>query len=180
MFIANLARKEPQRAFEHAFKAININRTLDDFPASVRMYERLAELYSVFPPPFAPGPYLGAANEVLAAFFQTQVAQGDFAKAAKALFIHGTFLTHLAKFDEAQNSLRKASSYAIQTGSFDIAALSHIRLAVIAKAQRDQATFGKELKRAAKMAEISGDPTILKIIWNIMHPEETKDAPQLL
>ncbi len=62
MFITNLSRKEPQRAFEHALKSININRTLDDFPATIRMYERLAELYSVFPPPFAPGPYLGAAK----------------------------------------------------------------------------------------------------------------------
>ncbi len=180
MFIANLARKEPQRAFEHALKSININRSLDDFPASVRMYERLAELYSVFPSPLPNGPYLGAANDVLSAFFQTQVAQGNFGKAAKALFIHGTFLTHLTKFDDAQSSLRKASTYAIKTANFDIAALCHIRLAVVAKAQRDQKTFADELKRAAKMAEISGDPTILKIIWNIMNPEKSQEAPQLL
>jgi len=92
-------------------------------------------------------------NEVLAAFFQTQVAQGDFGKAAKALFIHGTFLTHLAKFDEAQSSLRRASTYAIQTANFDIAALAHIRLAVIAKARRDKKTFADEIKRAAQMAK---------------------------
>jgi len=180
LFLSALARKEAQRAFEHALKSITLNRKLDDFSASSKMYEKMVSLYVTFPPPFSRGPYLGAANDVLSAHFQTQIAQGDFAGASKALLLHGTFFMNLGAFEKAQDSLKKSASFAIQSAQFDIAALCHIRLAVIARSQRDRKTFNDELMRASKMAEISEDPVILKIIWNLLHPEESKEAAPLL
>ncbi len=177
MFLTQIALQDPQKAFELAMEAIESERQLGDFDSAAQTYERLAALYVNFDAKIAPGPWLGAARDVLAATIQASLAQGNYSKASEALFGLGAFLLRVGALDESQMVLQRGVLYAIRTARFDIAAMCHMWLGILAREQRDFETFRDEIYRAKVMAEISDDPEVMEAIEQILNPPAADDTP---
>ena len=177
MFITQMSRQEPQEAFDLAIDAIERVRDLGDFDSAARTYELLANLYTNFDARQAPGPWLGAAREVLDASVQAQLARGDFGKTASALLGYGAFLVRINEIGQGQNVLRRGVLFAIRATRFDVAALCHLWLGIGARAANDRQTFVDEIERARLMGAISGDPEVVDAIERVLNPEEQPDTP---
>jgi tetratricopeptide (TPR) repeat protein len=180
MFLAELGRQEPQKAFELAIESIERDRELGDFASAARTYERLAALYTNFNPQTKPGPWLGAARDVLTATVQAQLARGAYGKTSEGLFGLGAFLLRLGNLDSARNTLQRGVLFAIRSTRFDIAAMCHLWLGLIAREANDPETFRDEIHRAQVMAEISDDPSVMEAIQRALEPSDQPDDPTQL
>lgn len=180
MFMTQLARQEAQKAFELAVEAIEHDRELGDFAAAARTYDRLATLYTTMNPENSPGPWLGAARDVLAATIQGALARGNYSRASESLFGLGAFLLRLGSLPESQLVLQRGVLFAIRSTRFDIAAMCHLWLGIIAREQNDPETFRDEINRARVMAEISEDPEVMEAIERALNPPEQPDTPTQL
>lgn len=180
MFLAELGRQEPQKAFERAIESIEQDRELGDFESAARTYERLAGMYTNFNPQTKPGPWLGAARDVLTATVQAQLARGSYGKTSEGLFGLGAFLLRLGNLDSARNTLQRGVLFAIRSTRFDIAAMCHLWLGLIARENNDPETFRDEIHRAQVMAEISDDPSVMEAIRRALEPSEEPDDPTQL
>ncbi len=178
MFITQMSRQEPQEAFELAIDAIERDRELGDFEAAARTYELLSRLYTNFDGQSRPGPWLGAARDVLGAAVQAQLARGNFAKTGEALLGLGAFLTRLGEVAESQVVLQRGVLFSIRSTRFDVAAMCHLWLGIVARENNDAETFIDEIQRARLMGAISGDPTVLETIERVLRPpDDGPDTP---
>jgi tetratricopeptide (TPR) repeat protein len=178
IFLAQLAREERQEAFEHALAALEQYTELRDFDATVRVYERLMNLYAQVDFSGPPQAYLGAARRVLSAAIQAQIARNDFGRGAEAMFTSGSFMFRINQFDEARAMFQQAVWFGVQSTRFDVVALSHLYLGVMARASGDMEGFRDELNRARLMARIADDPAILELIENTINPPDPQqDVP---
>lgn len=177
MFITQMSRQEPQAAFELAIEAIERDRELGDFESAARTYEILANLYTNFDGQTRPGPWLGAARDVLSATVQAQLAKGNFGKTAEALLGFGAFLTRLGEVGDSQIILQRGVLFAIRATRFDVAALCHLWLGIVARENNDPETYVDEIQRARLMGSISGDPEVMETIERVLNPETEPDTP---
>lgn len=177
MFLTQMSRQQPQEAFELAIEAIERDRELGDFDSAARTYELLSNLYTGFDGQTRPGPWLGAARDVLTAGVQAQLARGNFGKTAEALLGYGAFLTRLGEVGESQAILQRGVLFAIRATRFDIAALCHLWLGIVARENNDPETFVDEIQRARLMGTISRDPEVLRTIERVLSPDDEPDTP---
>lgn len=178
MFITQMSRHEPQKAFELALESIERDRELGDFDSAARTYELLSNLYTSFDGQGRPGPWLGAAREVLATTVQAQLARGNFAKTAEALLGLGSFLTRLGEVSDAQGTLQRGVLFAIRSTRFDVAAMCHLWLGIVAREKNDPATYRDEIQRARLMGQISQDEAVIQMIERVLSPpDEGPDTP---
>ncbi|MBA2663067.1 MAG: hypothetical protein H0U74_12290 [Bradymonadaceae bacterium] len=180
MFLTQMAREEPQDAFEHALKALDHNTDLGDFEATVRIYERMTQLYADIDLSAPPRPYLGAARRMLGAAVQSQLAMGHYAKASEAMFGMGSFFFKIGSLPESQLMFQQTVWYGLRTARFDVVALSHLFLGIIARNQGDMETFQDEIQRAMLMAEAAQDPGIREVIESALNPPVVDDVPTQL
>lgn len=179
-FVTQLRREEPQKAFETAIESLETTRELRDFESAARTYEVLANLYMNLAPDAQPGPYLAAAQDVMLSAVKSQLARGDFAGAADSFFSLGVFLVKVGQLDRAQSILQQGILFAIRSASFDVAAMSHLYLGLIARNKGDQETFLDEINRARVMGSIADDPSILETIEEALKPPEPEAPTQVL
>ncbi|MFU8802617.1 MAG: tetratricopeptide repeat protein [Bradymonadaceae bacterium] len=181
IFLTQLARSEPQEAFEHGLAALEQYTAFGDFEGAARVYDRMIHLYGDIDLSGPPRPYLGAARRVLAAAAQIQMARGDYAKASEALFTTGSFLFRIGNVEEAQAMFQQTVWFGVQAARFDVVALSHLYLGVIARAQGDMDLFREEITRARLMAKTADEPEIMELIENTVRPPEVEeDVPTKL
>ncbi|MFW6057467.1 MAG: tetratricopeptide repeat protein [Persicimonas sp.] len=179
-FIAELSRGNPQEAYEKAEKAQELERELNDYRSLAEIYAQMSALYTN--PEFLekPGPYLGAASRVLTNAVESQIAMGDFGGAAESLLGLGGFMLKIGKGAQAQSALTEAIGYAISFQRFDVAALAHLYLGIIAQQQGDMETFQDQIQKAQMMAELSDDPEIKEAIDNALSPDQEEEPPTQL
>jgi tetratricopeptide (TPR) repeat protein len=179
-FLADLNRGEPQEAFNKAQEAQKLEMELNDYPSMVLIFDRMGALYTN--PDFLerPGPYLGAARQVLRGSVEGHVATGDFGKAAESLLGLGGFQFRIGQEDQARDTLTEAVGYAISFQRFDVAALAHLYLAMVARQQGDQATYRDEIEKAQTMADLSDDPEVQEAIDRLLDPEQQEEPPTQL
>ncbi len=182
IMLAQMARENPDDAYEAGASAVQIQAELRDFSDAAHTFSRLAGLYINFDQNSKPGRYLGSAREVLEASVHTQLAMGNFSKTSESLFHYATFLLKIGRLPEAKNRYQMAVVFAIRSTRFDIAALSHLSLGIIAREEEDAETFRDEISRAQMMGEISGDPEVLEAIQRALTgpSEDTEPPTQLL
>jgi tetratricopeptide (TPR) repeat protein len=174
-FLAQLSRGNPQEAFAVAQEAQKMEMQLNDFPASAMLYERMSALYTN--PEFLqqPGPYLGAARQVLSGAVEANIAMGDFGGASESLLSLGGFMLKFGQIAPAKDALTEAVGYAISFKRFDVAAMSHLYLGLIARKEGDQAAFRDEIEKAQLMAALSDDPMIKQAIDQALSPNQDED-----
>ncbi len=179
-FLAELSRGNPQEAYNKAEEAQELERELNDYRSLAEIYSRMSVLYTN--PEFLekPGPYLGAASRVLTNAVESQVAMGDFGGAAENLLGLGGFMLKIGKGAQARSALTEAIGYAISFKRFDVAALAHLYLGIIAQQQGDMETFQDQIQKAQMMAELSDDPEIQEAIDNALSPDQEEEPPTQL
>lgn len=180
MFLTDLAREEPQSAFEHALKSLEINAEVGDFGGVLRVYERMANLYGNIDMQGGMKPFLGAAPRVLSAAVHAQLATGDYASAAETMFETGGFFFKIGSMEQSQLMFQQTVWYGLRSARFDIVALSHLFLGMIARNQGDMESFREEIQRAILMGEIAKDPAIMEVIQNALTPKPENDVPTQL
>jgi hypothetical protein len=110
------------------------------------------------------------------ASFESQLATGDLGKASETLYAFGDILLKSGNVDEALSVFRRSVVYAMRTARFDVAALGHLTMAVIARLRNDRDMFTQEIARAQLMAKISGDPQIQATIQRVISPDKSAPA----
>lgn len=170
-FLALLGMKEPMRAYETASELIAMANDLRDYAVAARTYDRMVSIYLSLDMEQAPGAYIKVASRILTAVYDAQTASGDLGKSSETLFTIGTLFFRLGGFDDAQVVLQKSVVYALRATRFDIAAMSHLTLAMLARSQGDMEGFMDELARAQTMGRLSGDPSVLEAIERASNPE---------
>lgn len=181
IFMTQLARNEPQAAFDLGLGLLETYTETGEFEAAARVYERLMNLYGDIDFSGPPRAYLGAARRVLSASVQIQMARGDYGRASEALFTTGSFLFRINQVEEAQAMFQQAVWYGVQATRFDIVALSHLYLGMIARTRGDMEEFLAEVQRARLMAKTSKDAAIIELIENtISPPDRESDVPTKL
>lgn len=181
MMMVQMARENPDEAYQSGVKAVEIHQELRDFRDAANTYSRLSGLYVGFDQRSKPGPYLGAAREVLVAAIASQFALGNYGQASEALLNYATFLLKIGQVPQARNTFQRAVLSAIRATRFDVAAMSHLSLGIVARQQNDADTFRDELRRASVMAEMSGDPEIKDAVKRVLTgPTEDEEPPTQL
>lgn len=181
LMLTQMARENPEDAYEAGRVAVEIQMELRDFSDAAHTFSRMAALYVNFDQHSKPGPYLGAARDVLAASVDYQLAMGNLSKASESLFNAATFLLKIGRLADAKAQYQGAVAYAIRSTRFDIAAMSHLSLGIIAREEEDADAFRDEISRARVMAEISGDPKVIEAIKRALTgPSESEEPPTKL
>lgn len=181
--VAEIQREERQRAYEAGQEALELRRKLRDFDGLARTYGRLSSVYANINLEKRPGQYLRSARSVLTKSYESQRALGSFGKAGESLYTLGSFLFKFGQNQSARTLLRKAVGFSVSATRFDIAALSHLYLAIIAKRNKRQNEFRKEAERARTMAELSGSARIKQMVERALDPDrepEEDDPTQML
>lgn len=168
------AQNAYQKAFEAGRAALKMRRELRDFQGIARTYMQLANMYANLELEKPPGRFLGYAKAILTGAVESQRARGDVDKTAEGLFTFGSFLFRIGS-EGAERKLKAAIGYAIQSSSFDIAALSHLYLAMIARRNQDRREFQQQIQRAQTMGELADDPRIKKAIDRALNPPQNRD-----
>lgn len=177
-FLAQLGMKEPIQAYETAIDALSIATDLRDFGTAARIYDRLTAVYLNLDLNSSPSTYIKLASRILTSVYEAQVAVGDLGASSETLFTIGTLFFKLGSLDDAQTVFQKSVVYAIRTTRFDIAAMSHLTLGMIARAKGDIELFKTEIERAGVMAKLSGDPSIIEAIQRALEPpRQPEDDP---
>lgn len=179
IFLAQLRMEDPIKAYETSGEIIALAQEIRDYQTASRTYDQMVNIYFSLNMAQAPGAYIKLASRVLNAVYDAQTASGDLGKSSETLFTIGTLFFQLRALDDANIVLQKAVVYSIRATRFDIAAMSHLTLAMIARARGDMESFGQEISRAQTMAEISGDPSVLGAIDRALAPppQEPQEAP---
>lgn len=178
--LAQMGRGEAEDAVDAGKAAIEIQRKLQDFGQVAMVYERLSGLYANLDGSIPPGPWLGAGEHVMLGAMASASASNDLRRVAEASFNSGTFLVRVGQVEESKSSFQRAAVYAIRVAHFDIAAMAHLSLAMIARQQGDFETFRDEISRAQRMAEASKDPSLDAAIKRaLMPPQEPEKSPTL-
>ncbi|MFB6373039.1 MAG: hypothetical protein ABEN55_07980, partial [Bradymonadaceae bacterium] len=146
--IAEIQREKNQNAFEAGKKALELRRKLRDFEGVARVYQRMSTLFSNIDFSKRPGPYLRSARSILTNGYKSQRARGSWGKAGESLYTLGAFLFKFGQHKSAESLFRKAAGFAISATRFDIAAMCHLHLAMVARRNKDQQTFRDEIERA--------------------------------
>jgi len=181
--IAQIRREERQSAFDAGQTALDLRKKLRDFDGLARTYNRLSSVYANIDLEKRPGPYLRSARSVLTNAYESQRALGSFGKAGESLYTLGSFLVQFGQNSSAQPLLRKAVGFSVSATRFDIAALSHLHLAIIARRNNQQNQFRKEAERARIMAELAESPRIKEMVDRALNPDrerEEDDPTQML
>lgn len=180
--LTHIRRSEPQQAFEKGMEALQFMREVHDLASITRIYERLAEMYLDLGEARRPEPYLGAATQILQENMQQQLARGDYGSAAEAAFSLGHFLFRMRQIDEARALFQQAVIYGLRVANFEVTAMSHIFLAMVARAEGDIEVFGEEISRAKMMAEAAQDPFIDELLEGLLNSGEPEgdDPTQVL
>lgn len=176
-FLAQLAMKEPLDAYKTATEVLTLASELRDYATASRIYDRLASVYLGLDFEDSPQTYIQIASRVLTSVYESQVANGDLGKSSETLFTIGTLFFKLGSLDDAQAVFQKAVVYAIRSTRFDIAAMSHLTLGLIARAKGDVETFRSEIQRAETMARLSGDPMVMEALQRALEPPKEEEDP---
>jgi tetratricopeptide (TPR) repeat protein len=177
--LSEIQREKNQNAFELGQEAIELRKEMRDFEGIARIYERMSALYTNVDFRKRPGPYLRSARSILTEGFQAQRALGSEGKAAESLYTLGTFLFQFGQNRSATVLFQKAVGFSLDSTRFDVAALSHLYLAMIARRGGDKKLFQKEISRARLMGDVADSPQIDKLIERIMNPQQDQkpDVP---
>lgn len=180
--LTQIGRREPQQAFEKGMEALQFMTEVQDLASITRIYERLAEIYVDLGEARRPEPYLGAATRILQENMQKQLARGDYNSAAEAAFSLGHFLFRMRQIEESRALFQQAVVYGLRVASFEITAMAHIFLAMVARAEGNLEVFGQEINRAKIMAEAAQDPFIDELLESLLNPGEPEgeDPTQVL
>ena len=174
--LTQLRREEWVPALEAGQQAARLYREkLQDFAGEAQVHERMSTIFARAAPQELGMAALRAAPQVLSRAVELQLAAGAWGKVAEALFTRGSFLLKLGQ-PEADD-FRHAVAFALPVTRFDLAALSHLSLAVVARAQGDLQTFRDELLRAKLMAELSGDPQVMQLLKDALTPPQPEEDP---
>lgn len=167
-----------QNAYEAGQRSLELRRGLHDFDGIARVYSRMAGLFTNVDFKQRPGPYLRSARSTLTKAYETQRAAGAYGKAGQALYTLGSFLFKFGQHESAVSLFRRAIGYSISATQFDVAAMSHLHLAMIARRQKDQQTFQSEIDRARTMAKLADSPQIEQAIERALNPDKQNKKGQ--
>ncbi|MGM0555502.1 MAG: tetratricopeptide repeat protein [Myxococcota bacterium] len=178
--IAELSRGEPQRAFDRGQKALEIEEKLNDYEGMARVRGRLTALYTN--PTFLekPGMYLRSADDILGGAIEANLALGDFVTASEHMLSYGIFMLRMGQGERSIALLEQANRYAISQTHFEVAAMTHLYMALIARGEGDRDEFVTQIQRARVMGELAEDPEILEAIEDALNPEKEEPPTQLL
>ena len=177
IFMGHLAQEDPFKAIQEASAVLSLARELNDYTMAQGMYNRMGGLSNSLDPRKAPAKYVQLISRMLVASFESQLATGDLGKASETLYAFGDILLKSGGVDESLSVFRRSVVYAMRTARFDVAALGHLTMAVIARLRNDRELFTQEIARAQLMAKISGDPQIQETIKRVLSPQE--DTPDI-
>lgn len=176
LFLAHLAQEESIKAIKEAIDVLKLANELNDYTMAEGMYNRVGGLSNALDPRKAPAKYVQLISRMLMASFESQLATGDLGKASETLYAFGDILLKSGGVDEALSVFRRSVVYAMRTARFDVAALGHLTMAVIARLRNDRDMFTQEIARAQLMAKISGDPQIQATIERVISPDKSAPA----
>jgi tetratricopeptide (TPR) repeat protein len=179
VFLAQLAMKEPLDAYETANDLIARAEELRDWSAAMRVYDRMASIYMTLDPGRSPQAYMRVASNILLKTFEAYHMAGDMGKASDALFAIGSFFFKVQSLDHARTVLERAVPLSLKAARFDITALSHLTLAIIARAEQRGEDFERELERARAMAKAANNAAIMEMIEQALTPQREPDGPNV-
>ncbi|MFB6264106.1 MAG: hypothetical protein ABEL76_10855 [Bradymonadaceae bacterium] len=162
--LANIGRDEAGKAFEAGKKSADLYRSLRDVQGLARTYRQMTGLFSRRKLDREMAMHLRSAREVLGEGFELNWAMGHYGKAAESLLDLSTFLFKFGRGKNAEGFLRRAVRLSLQSTRFDVAALAHLQLALLARQQNQRDRFKREVERAKIMAGLADDPSIKKAI----------------
>ncbi|MFW5966216.1 MAG: tetratricopeptide repeat protein [Persicimonas sp.] len=177
-FLSELSRGNPQEAFKLGQEALDIEREINDFRSTAQIYERMSVLFTN--PEFLeqPGPFLGSADQILNGAVDSRIAMNDLGQAGENQLGLGGFMLQMGKEAQARDSLSEAVEHALARKRFDVAAMGHLYLSIIAQQEGDMNTFREEVEKAQVMADLSGDPEVQKAVDQALNPEQPEeDSP---
>ena len=174
-FLCQVALKDPIKAYETATSLLELASEQRDWRAAKNVYDRMAGIYAELDPSQAPGAYLRIVSRILTSVFEAQQADGQLGRASETLFAIGNFFFRSGAAKEASAIFQRSVVYALRTARFDVAALGHLTLGLIARAQGDQARFEQELERARQMAKLAQDPQVEETIRRALEPSEAQE-----
>ncbi len=182
VMLSQLRRDNFKNAIEAGRRELELRRQIRDFEGLSRAYERLANAFSTRDARQNPKLFLRAARGVLSRGYRIQRARGDFGKASKSLFVFASFLQRFGQTDQASRLFKRAVAFGLSSTRFDIAALSHLYLGLIARQNNDRATFQREIRRARLLAPLADDPRIEKTIERALEskPSQQQGPPTQL
>ena len=176
--LAQLQREKNQNAYEAGQKALEIRREMRDFEGIARVYDRMSTLFANIDFRQRPGPYLRSARSVLTNSYKNQRARGSYGKAGESLYTLGSFMFKFGQSQSASVLFKRAVAFAISSTRFDVAALCHLHLAMVARRNNDKQEFREEIERAKLMAELAESPKIKEAIERALNPKKKKkDVP---
>ena len=138
MFLAYLAQEESIKAIQEAIAVLKLSNKLNDYTMAEGMYDRVGGLSNALDPRKAPAKYVQLISRMLMASFESQLATGDLGKASETLYAFGDILLKSGGVDEALSVFRRSVVFAMRTARFDVAALGHLTMAVIARLRNDR------------------------------------------
>lgn len=159
-----MARGDRQQAFEAALIAADTYARVRDTRELMGAYRTMLRLYVNVPmDDMSYQAYARAASEVMSEALRLQFAGDDLGNAAEVFFVSGRFLLGVDP-ERAVAMLQRASELALRTVRFDIAALSRMTMALVAKQAGDVDAFQTHIGLAREYAQILGDASLLQSI----------------
>lgn len=178
-FLAQLGMEKPIDAHETAQEALKMAKDVRDYASAARIYDRLSSVYYSLDLEQEHRGYYKLAGSILFNVYESQEATGDMKASSESLFAIGSFFSKIGSIENAVTVFNKAVIYATRTTRFDIAAMSHLTLGLIARSQGNAEAFQQAIEMAQLMGRLSGDPTVLEAIQRALQPSPQQDDDDL-
>lgn len=175
--LAELDRRKPQRAFETGREVEQLEKRMGDYEGVARIYRHLISLYT--DPEFRkkPGEWMRSATGVLTTNIEQELTLGRVGKAADGMLTLGSFRMRYDQISKSKTTFKRAIQMAVSSTRFDLAAVGHLRLGLIAKKQGNKEAFKAQIEKARAFAELSGDPAIEAHIEKVVNSGSVSDMP---
>jgi len=159
-----IAQEAHQKAYDAFAVGADHYARAHDVGELAGLYRSIARLYLNVPPhDLSVASYVRVAASVLSEALKLQLGANDLGSAAEIYYISGRFRLG-GDPQEADALLTRATELAVRVLRFDIAALSVLTRAMVARARGAGRDFFDLMQQARRLAELSGDAELLQTV----------------
>ena len=176
-FLTQLQRTEPQQAFNEGNDVIDLETKMGDYRNRADVYRYMATLYSNPSYLEKPGQWIRGANRILSSHIQHQMSMGRFGAMAEGLLKQASFYAKIGRMSQSRSLIEEAVSQGVSNVRFDVAAMGHLYLAMIAKREGNEDNYDEHVELARQMAALADDPSIAAAIEKVLQSGPSSDVP---
>lgn len=177
LFLSYLIQGKPAEGIQEAIKVLELANELNDHTISVNMHYGLGMLFKTLDQARASAEHMQLIGRMLSALLTSQLAIGDLSEASETIYAYGDIMLKNNYVEKSMEAFNSSVNHAMRGANFKVAALSSLRIALIARQRDEPELYKKTIAQAQLMAKISKDPTIQATIERTI--TQLKDSTDL-